>query len=585
MHDGAAGALPTPPPSHCHDRHRRRSPPGRLGDRYHSSVVPPTFDDGATNIVNMLSPLAQSWAPGARNSHFWITNDDDNDDDSASLDEEDEEDEEEDEEDEDEEEQEDDDNDHYHRTPGGGGGNDDDEYDSMDSACASTARCASVASPVFAPRSGRHRLGDRLGVIPGSTLSRRAVASDGDKSVFDQHALNMNRGIRVPTTTSPAFEAAATTQSSRMHSRATAATKYTAGQAGGRAAFRCLKTIEPSPRRAITCICVGADGHVYVGARDGGVGAIDGSAPGDFRPPHARGVTALCALAGGALLASGSEDGTVAVWDARTGRRTRSLRAHAGCVAAVCAAVADGSVDADGVPSPAPAHVFSGGADGAVSEWDARTGRRLWILAGHSGGVLALAAGPARVSSAARDGSVRVWDTRSGRCVAVLDGPSAGGWVAALAVSSDGARLFGGARDGTVRAWDLSDGGRCLHTVNVTQQHHLHEHRHRHHHSHRNRYGHDHQRRQLQLPGQEHHPPPPHKDAINDGEVQGLALRALCWSSGALFTAAGCSVIRWEDELARSHDTGQALKGHRVGITAVCADASGSVYTASADGT
>ncbi len=109
----------------------------------------------------------------------------------------------------------------------------------------------------------------------------------------------------------------------------------------------------------------------------------------------------------GRLLASASEDGTVRVWDARTGAHRRTLRGHLGRVNSVAF-----SSDAR--------RIVSAGADGTVRVWSVDGGGAV-AMRGHDGVVRSAAfdRDGARVVSTGADGTVRVWDA-AGETLAVV---------------------------------------------------------------------------------------------------------------------------------------------------------------------
>src|SRR5262249_39754461 len=74
------------------------------------------------------------------------------------------------------------------------------------------------------------------------------------------------------------------------------------------------------------------------------------------------------------LIVTGSDDGLVKVWDARTGKEKLCLKGHARQVRGV-------AVSADG------ALIVSASFDGLVKVWDARTGKEMRSLKGHNGAV------------------------------------------------------------------------------------------------------------------------------------------------------------------------------------------------------
>ena len=85
----------------------------------------------------------------------------------------------------------------------------------------------------------------------------------------------------------------------------------------------------------------------------------------------------------GGRLVSSSQDQTVRLWEAATGRELAVARGHGAAIEAV-------SFSADG------RRVASGGDDGTVRLWDAHTGAPLAVCRGHSGAVRALAFSPGR---------------------------------------------------------------------------------------------------------------------------------------------------------------------------------------------
>ncbi|KAF7979693.1 hypothetical protein HWV62_41709 [Athelia sp. TMB] len=150
----------------------------------------------------------------------------------------------------------------------------------------------------------------------------------------------------------------------------------------------------------------------------------------------------------GRRIASGSDDGSIHIWDAETGLlAVGPIQGDAGWILSVAF-------------SPDGHTVASGSQDGTVCIWDAETG----VLAvgpfeGHTGTVYSVAFSPdgLRLASGSDDRPVRMWDTETGVLAA---GPFKGHteFVLSVAFSPDGRRLASGSHDRTVLIWDLETG-------------------------------------------------------------------------------------------------------------------------------
>ena len=164
-------------------------------------------------------------------------------------------------------------------------------------------------------------------------------------------------------------------------------------------------------------------------------------------PPRSLGglrdpVNALAISRDGALLLSGSDDGTARLWDVARGACLRVLAGHRNAVLAAGF-------------SPDGRLALTGSADRTARVWETGSGRLAGVLKGHRLGVNAVAASPDGrfVISGSADHTVRVWELRTGQTLRVLAGHTAA--VNTLALTSDGRYLLSASSDLTVRMWEF----------------------------------------------------------------------------------------------------------------------------------
>ncbi|NWR38897.1 SNR40 protein, partial [Tachuris rubrigastra] len=208
--------------------------------------------------------------------------------------------------------------------------------------------------------------------------------------------------------------------------------------------------------------------------------------PGLSWPHHAQDVML-------SMLFSASTDKTVAVWDSETGERVKRLKGHTSFVNScyparrgpqlVCTGSDDGTVKLWDIRKKAAVQTFqntyqvlavtfndtsdqiiSGGIDNDIKVWDLRQNKLTYTMRGHADSVtgLSLSSEGSYLLSNAMDNTVRIWDVRpfapKERCVKIFQGNVHNFEKNLLRCSwsPDGSKIAGGSADRFVYVWDTT---------------------------------------------------------------------------------------------------------------------------------
>ncbi|KAF7364767.1 hypothetical protein MVEN_00346600 [Mycena venus] len=231
---------------------------------------------------------------------------------------------------------------------------------------------------------------------------------------------------------------------------------------------------------AVQCIAVSSDGaHIASGSEDTTICVWDARTGEAIMKPiqgHTNTVHSVAFSPDGVHIASGSNDHTICVWDARTGKAVMGpIQGHTDCVQSIAF-------------SPNGAYIASGSDDKTICVWDARTGKAIMEpiqghtdlvifgtvspdgmhfalgatmepIRGHRDSVLSVTFSPdgAYIASGSKDKKICVWDARTGKAVMK---PILGhtNWVQSVAFSPDGAYIASGSYDKTICVWDARTG-------------------------------------------------------------------------------------------------------------------------------
>jgi WD40 repeat protein len=159
---------------------------------------------------------------------------------------------------------------------------------------------------------------------------------------------------------------------------------------------------------------------------------------------HTGGVGAMAMLPDG-MLATGSGDNTVVLWEVKMARQVRRLTGHSG--------------EVNGVAALDGGQLASCSMDSTIRIWVVQTGLLLRALACDSSvyGLLALPAG--QLASSSRDTTVRVWDVETGQQLRTLEGHTHP--IYSL-VTLPGGLIASGSGDKAVRIWNAATGQNLL---------------------------------------------------------------------------------------------------------------------------
>ncbi|MBX3744028.1 MAG: protein kinase [Verrucomicrobiae bacterium] len=272
-------------------------------------------------------------------------------------------------------------------------------------------------------------------------LRLRVASLAGELLEWDLHSASLTRRIQFDNTLINAI--AQTADASRLYAAGTAGRLHGVNAASGEVEFQ-TDTADGQP--AIWWLDLSPDERRLVaGCTDGTLRVLDIATRRWTRlpiPAHAREVEGVRFSANGSLLASCSNDGSVALW--RTDNWSNAWRQTNVSSTTRCLAF-----------SPDGTRLVHGAGDGATHVRYVRDGAlALPPLTGHDGRVLAATYSPdgTRIFTGGTDGTMRVWNAGTGQLLLSLQVTTQSP-VWDVAVSRDGTHVAASDGEGTVTVW------------------------------------------------------------------------------------------------------------------------------------
>lgn len=160
---------------------------------------------------------------------------------------------------------------------------------------------------------------------------------------------------------------------------------------------------------------------------------------------HTEAVTSVAYSPDGSLIASGSADNSVKIFDASTGSLLRSLTGHTWDVSCV-------AFSPDGLTLASTSY------DDKIKLWKVSDGTLIRTISGHTNNVMSVCFSPDSqvIASGSWDNTIKIWRLSDGTVMRTLTGHTNS--VYSVAYSPDGQTLASGSWDYKVKAWRVSDG-------------------------------------------------------------------------------------------------------------------------------
>jgi WD40 repeat protein len=159
---------------------------------------------------------------------------------------------------------------------------------------------------------------------------------------------------------------------------------------------------------------------------------------------HTDSITTIIILPEGRRAVSGSKDMTLKVWDLATGREIMTLKGHTNLITSVAS-------------TPDGRFLISGSRDNSLILWNLETGDKTTVRIGPDYRIWAVAMTSDGLSAILGSGStLKVMNLKTGQEAATFTGHTRP--ITAVVVTPDGQQAISGSKDMTLKVWDLKTG-------------------------------------------------------------------------------------------------------------------------------
>ncbi|KAF5716702.1 G-protein beta WD-40 repeat-containing protein [Fusarium mundagurra] len=160
---------------------------------------------------------------------------------------------------------------------------------------------------------------------------------------------------------------------------------------------------------------------------------------------HTASVNSVVFSKDGTLIASGSDDNTIKIWNVATGKEEQTLEGHTASVNSVVFSK-DGTL------------IASGSDDNTIKIWNVTTGEEEQTLEGHTASVnsVVFSKDGMFIASGSSDRTIKIWNVATGKEEQTLEGHTAA--VNSVVFSKDGTLIASGSDDNTIKIWNVTTG-------------------------------------------------------------------------------------------------------------------------------